>query len=140
MSDQKAVLQAGPWSQEGTQAIHPPSTPLPAGKFLRDTADASYVGQRDRHTVCSPGRLCPHSYYAMHEVPRALGDILLVLCIAVLDSWHSRERASLWRVFERLRASATAGQGVDQRQFWGLKGVFEASNRRVSSSIHPRYL
>jgi len=139
VSNQQATLQPGPRAAEGVQAIPPPSTPLPAGEFLRDMADATYVGQRDQHAVCGPGRLCPHSYHAMHDEPQASGDILLLLCIARLSiaGTHGREHIC----GGCLRGSRRVLQQDRERikESWGLKWVSEASNSRASPSIHPRY-
>lgn len=135
MSDQKAALQAGPWSGGGAQAIHPPSTPLPAGKFKRHSRCHLCWLMGSAHCV-QPGEALPTQL--LHYV--CCGPGVRGCFAGALDSWHSWERTNLWRVIKRLQVSATAGQTADQRQSWELKCVLEASTRRVSSSIHPRHL
>lgn len=69
----------------GGSASDPPTQRTPASwEVLESHRQMPPTLAKRLGTLCSPGRLCPHGYYAMHDVPQALGGILLALCIAQL--------------------------------------------------------
>lgn len=72
-------------------------------------------------------------------MPRAVADISLLLVQHSFRVLAVRENKFMKGVWQS-QTSATARQGVNQRQSWGLEYVFEASKRRVSASVQPGYL
>lgn len=78
--------------------------------------------------ACGPERLCPHSSCApgSSRYFTAAGTEHSFRVLAV------RENKFMEGVWQS-QTSATARQGVNQRQSWGLEYVFEASKRRVIS-------